>query len=117
MKNIRIYVAGPMTKGDYLINVRAAIDASAILRGLGFFPYMPQMTTLWHLVAPRDYEDWMVQDFEWLEACHGLLRLPGESSGADREIVHARAHGIPVFTEIEKLARYFAQRLAMAGRP
>lgn len=107
-KNIRIYVAGPMTKGDYLINVRAAIDASHALRGLGFYPYMPQMTTLWHLVAPREYEDWMIQDFEWLEACHGMLRLPGESKGADREAAHAVVHGIPIFTDIEAIATYFA---------
>lgn len=107
--NIRVYVAGPMTKGDYLLNVRAAIDAAAILRGLGFFPYMPQMTTLWHLVAPREYEDWMVQDFEWLEACHALLRLPGVSAGADREVAHAKIHGIPSFSRIEDLARHLAE--------
>jgi hypothetical protein len=106
---IAVYIAGPMSKGDYLLNVRAAIDAAHVLRGLGFFPYMPQMTTLWHLVAPREYEDWMEQDFYWLGVCHAVLRLPGDSSGADREIVVARTAGIPVFDDIEKLASHFAE--------
>src|ERR1700748_1714008 len=94
---IRVYVAGPMTKGDYLQNVRMAIDAAQQLRDAGLYPYMPQMTTLWHLCHHRGYEDWMDQDFVWLEQCHVLLRLPGESSGADREMSHATKHNIPIF--------------------
>ena len=105
--NIRVYVAGPMTKGDYMQNVRAAVNAADDLRDRGFFPFLPQMSTLWHYVYPRDYEDWMKQDFEWIRACHALLRIPGESSGADREIEHARKWGIPVFYTIEDLAYHF----------
>lgn len=113
MTNIRVYVAGPMTKGDYMMNVRAAVDAAQVLRDLGFFPYMPQMTTLWHMTYHRAYEDWMVQDFEWLTACHALLRLPGESSGADREMGFAVAHAIPVFHSIDDLRRHFVNAGAL----
>ena len=36
-------------------------------------------------------------DLAWIERCDALLRMPGESSGADREVEHARAHSVPVF--------------------
>jgi hypothetical protein len=39
----------------------------------------------------------MRMDFDWLRACDVLLRLPGESSGADREAALAREFGIAVF--------------------
>lgn len=115
MSRIRVYVAGPMTKGDFMLNVRKAVDASQELRERGMFPYMPQMSTLWHFVYARDYEDWMDQDFEWLAQCHALLRIPGESSGAEREIVFAKDKGIPVFHSIEALtdwAREFQKEIA-----
>ena len=34
---------------------------------------------------------------------NALLRLPGESSGSDREVAHAQDHGIPVFFDIGDL--------------
>ncbi len=100
---IRVYVAGPITKGDYMANVRKAIDAAHALREHGFLPYVPHLSALWHFVHPREYEDWMEQDFAWIEQCHALLRVPGESSGADREMTFAREHNIPVFESIEAL--------------
>jgi len=36
-----------------------------------------------------------------------VLRLPGPSSGADKEVDLARRLGIPVFTEIDELTRNF----------
>lgn len=102
-QSIRVYVAGPITKGDYLVNVRLAIDAAQQLREAGLFPFIPHSSALWHLVHHRGYEDWMEQDFVWLEQCHALLRVPGESSGADRETVHANSKNIPVFHTVEAL--------------
>jgi hypothetical protein len=36
-----------------------------------------------------------------------VLRLPGPSNGADREVDAAKALGIPVFTEISALLETF----------
>ncbi len=106
MKPIRVYVAGPITRGDYLANVRLAIDAAQQLREAGLFPFIPHSSALWHLVHHREYNDWMEQDFVWLEQCHALLRVPGESSGADREVVHAGTKNIPVFHTVEAVIEW-----------
>lgn len=108
MKNAkRIYVAGPYTKGDVVLNVRHAIVTADALLNLGFAPYVPHLSHFWHLVCPHDYEAWMTLDFEWVKACDAVLRLSGESSGADREEALAGELGIPVFYSIAEVAEYF----------
>ena len=59
---------------------------------------------LWECFSPYHagaYERWMELDFEWLDCCQALIRLPGDSAGADREIDYAHSHGIPVFHSLE----------------
>jgi len=97
MSIARIYVAGPMTKGDLMRNVRMAIDAAHIVRQRGWFPYVPQLASVWHLIHPRPYEDWMTQDFTWIQVCDAIVRLPGESAGADREVAFAESLGKRVY--------------------
>ncbi|TQS41401.1 DUF4406 domain-containing protein [Cryptosporangium phraense] len=36
-----------------------------------------------------------------LERCEGVLRLPGESTGADQDVAIARERGIPVWFSLE----------------
>lgn len=105
---LRVYVGGPITKGDYLVNVRSAVDAAEALREADCFPYVPHLTAFWHFAHPRHYEDWMAQDFEWLSLCHAMLRIPGESAGADREEAYAIERGIPVFKHILDLLMWRA---------
>jgi hypothetical protein len=106
--NVRVYVAGPYTVGNTIEHIRNASIAASVLRGLGYFPFVPHWMALGELTAPQTYEQSMTQCFEWLEACHALLRLPGVSGGADREVAHAKIHSIPSFSRIEDLARHFA---------
>lgn len=101
----RIYVAGPYTKGDVVVNVRAAVLAGNQLRDLGFTPFIPHLSHLWHTISPRPYEYWLAMDLEWLDACHALLRLPGESKGADMEVTYCLKNGIAVFHDINALLR------------
>ncbi len=42
----------------------------------------------------------------------GVLRLPGESTGADRDVVIARERGLPVCTRLEDVPRIAAPALA-----
>jgi len=46
-------------------------------------------------------------DLEWLAKCDAVLRLPGESKGADIEKDYALSLGIPVFFSIDDLLEYF----------
>jgi hypothetical protein len=99
----RIYVAGPYTLGDVAVNVANAIDTADRLMNIGFMPFVPHMSHFWHYRHPRPYEQWLEWCLDWVEQCDGLLRIPGESKGADREVAHALKHGIPVFTSIESM--------------
>lgn len=99
----KVYIAGPYTKGDVAINVRNAFEAASGLADLGFAPFVPHSTHFWHMVFPRPYEFWMQLDFQFLPCCDFLLRLPGESSGGDREVELAQSLRIPVYYSIEDL--------------
>ena len=101
---MRIYVAGPYTKGDVAVNVRAAIEAASELLYLGHTPFIPHLCHFWHLVSPQDYDVWMKWDMAWLPFCEAVLRIPGESDGADKECAWALAHGKTVYRTIEALA-------------
>lgn len=100
---LRVYVAGPYTQGDPEQNTRAAIAAGDTLLAHGFAPYVPHMSHFWHQQHPHEYETWMQLDLAWLSVCEAVLRLPGDSPGADREVEFARAHNIPVYYGISEL--------------
>ena len=46
-------------------------------------------------------------ELPWVAVADALLRLPGESLGADLEVARAEAIGIPVFATIADLAGHF----------
>ncbi len=91
----RIYVAGPFSS-DPIGNTARAIAAASELRVAGFHPFVPHTACQWAADA-AGYEAAMVECMAWLGVCDAVLRIPGESSGADREVKHALAAGIPVF--------------------
>jgi hypothetical protein len=93
--------------------VHRAVAAAERLRRAGIVPVVPHLAVLWEMIAPgADYEGWMALDLALLERCDALVRLPGASAGADREVAHARARRIPV---LEGDAA--AILVAAAGRP
>lgn len=116
MRRNRVYVSGPLTTGMLTANVRRATDAANELLDRGYAVYLPHTNVLWEMIAPpiddyaAGYEKWLGHDFEWVRACDGVLRLPGESHGADREVEFAIAHGIPVFYSREELYAALATR-------
>lgn len=93
----RVYVAGPYTKGDVAENVKKAIESGDILLHCGYAPYIPHLNHFWHFLKPHSYDDWMALDVEWLMACSALIRLAGESKGADLEVELAQKLHIPVY--------------------
>jgi hypothetical protein len=100
---VKIYVAGPYTKGDVATNVRAAIIAADNLRTLGHTPYIPHLSHFWHLLIPHEIDFWYALDMEWLEQCDALFRIEGESVGADREEERARELGLIILRSYDDL--------------
>ena len=100
---MKIYIAGQYTIGDPAVNVKRAIDAAEKVSALGHIPFIPHLTHFWHMIHPHEYEFWMMQDIEWLKVCDAILRLPGESTGADREVGIAQELGLRLFFSIENV--------------
>ena len=74
----------------------------------GIIPFVPHTTLLIQLLHPREQNFWYDYDLYLLDRCDYLLRLPGESPGADIEVAYAHRHDIPVFegTAEEFVAAY-----------
>ena len=119
---LKVYIAGPITKGDLKHNLDQATAAFVALAKAGLAPFCPHWSAYSKPVKTDEdpetgerrvychatvsgndemsHEDWMGVDLPWVAASDAVLRLPGESSGADRETIHAGACGIPVFHSV-----------------
>lgn len=95
-----VYISSPYSTGDQAVNVKKQIDATSILIDEGFCPVTPLLTHFVHMCHPKSYEEWMAIDMELVKRSDCVLRLPGESKGADREVGLARSLGIPVYYDI-----------------
>jgi len=54
------------------------------------------------------HEDWMGVDLPWVAVADAVLRLPGESSGADCEVAEANRCGVPVFNTVAAVLEWAA---------
>jgi hypothetical protein len=106
-KIVRVYIASPYTKGDVAVNVKRQLDCFDELVTLGFAPFAPLWSHFQHIVHPRKYEDWVMLDMEWVPVCHCILRLPGESVGADNEVTYAMKNNMPIFYSIADLVNVY----------
>ncbi|MDD5353489.1 MAG: DUF4406 domain-containing protein, partial [Candidatus Omnitrophica bacterium] len=100
---MKIYIAGPYTKPDPCVNTNRAIMVANQLMDAGHIPFVPHLTHFWHTITPRPYEDWIKIDNEFLKCCDCLLRLDGNSEGADKEEELAKSLGIPVYYDIDDI--------------
>ncbi len=101
-----IYIACPYTQGDVAVNVHKAIVAANEIAYMGAIPYVPIWTHFWHLITPKPWEFWIKLDSYFVGISDALLRLPGESRGADREVGQADILGIPVFYQYDDLRKW-----------
>lgn len=113
---MKVYVAGPYSKGDVALNVRTAIEAADQLAERHFCPYIPHLSHFWHLMSPKPYEWWLTYDAMWLLECDAVLRIPGESEGAEKEVRLAQQRGLPVVSTIEELEAIREERTAAQKR-
>ena len=101
---MRVYIAGPYTKGDVAINVRNAMMVADRVLERGHFPLIPHLTHFWHLVSPKEYDFWLKYDASFIKYwADAMLRLSGESAGADAEVSIAEQLGKPVYYHVEDL--------------
>lgn len=104
----KVFIASPYTKGDPVLNIQRAIDVAEVLVRRGYIPFCPHLSHLWHLYKPHPVGFWYDYDLQWIPTCDYLLRLSGESAGADHEVEVAERLGIMVIhsaTEIPDLTR------------
>lgn len=104
---IKVYLASPYTLGDVAVNVKRQIDIANVLMNKGFAPFVPLLSHFQHMIHPRPHKDWMKVDFEWLRACDCVLKLDGESVGADDEVEYAKLLNIPVYYSLKKLCKAY----------
>jgi hypothetical protein len=104
---IKVYIASPYTLGDIAVNVKRQIDMVDKLMDKGFAPFAPLYSHFQHMVHPRPYKDWIKIDLEWVAVCDCVLRLDGESKGADGEVEHAKELELPVFYSFEQLINHY----------
>lgn len=105
------YISGPLTSsGKPEENLAAAVEAHKELTRLGYSSLCPHLT--WHIDPHGEtpHEVWMEIDTPWVLASDCLLRLPGESRGADHEVQVAKEAGIPVFDTLDDLREWSADR-------
>ncbi len=81
-----VYVAGPYTHPDPVINTRNAILAGEELMKKGATLIIPDLCDLWHLSSLLEENFWYNYSLKLLFLCDALLRLGGESKGADKEV-------------------------------
>jgi len=118
----RVYIAGPISKGDLAHNINQATAAFVALAKAGLAPLCPHWSVYAKpaIVGPAahlphevwckatvdgspgmSHDDWIGVDLPWVIMADAVVRLPGESSGADIETGCARDHGVPVFDSVE----------------
>lgn len=85
-----LYIAAPYTRPDPVVNTNAVCRlATVIFEQTKWAPVVPHLSLLWHLVTPRPIEHWYRLDLHVLAHCDAIVRCPGESTGADDEVILA----------------------------
>jgi len=101
---VKIYIAGPYTKGDVDQNVEKAIFFGDWISAFGHTVFIPHLTHFWEKQIHHEWKFWMKQDLEWLKMCDAVFRIEGESRGADMEVELAKKMGKPIYYDIAEIA-------------
>lgn len=102
IKYLKVYFAAPYTNPDPAVNVPLYFETVALYcefykRETGDCRIVPIMPHAFHYLdarCPASYDEWMSIDKELIKSANMLIRLPGESAGAEIEVNYARMNGI-----------------------
>lgn len=117
MSTKRIYISCPITLGNRNLNYFQAVDVEELLMMHNFAPLNPAHT----MVVPFAWNgrfsetDWLERWFAWIETADAVLRLPGESCGANKECEYANSIGIPVVYSLPELLAWRQKRSVLVG--
>lgn len=102
-----VFIACPYTnenRATVNVNVYRCMYASEEIWNSGFIPFFTLLTHFYEQKYFRHrYEDWMEYTMTWLSKCDIVLRLPGKSSGADREIELAKKLNKKIYYNVKEL--------------
>lgn len=97
MRRTVVYIACPMTKGGFTNNVRNCLRIAQELKVKGYSPIAPVLTWFWDMLYPEKLQDWLQYDFGLIAVSDCVLRLQGESDGADAELDYAVRNDVPIY--------------------
>ena len=86
-------------------NLNLVVKVADELRKAGLVPFVPHLYMLYDSISPDTYEAWMDMCLAELELRDVVLRLPGHSPGADREVALAEELGMPVYYSLDDLLK------------
>lgn len=99
-----VYVAYFYTRGDCVENTHDAIMYGEALVDMGIVPYVPHVSLMWHLIAPRPAEFWYGYDLAILRRCDAMIVMGDaevDSFGVQLEVQACMDWGIPVYRQDE----------------
>lgn len=96
-----IYISGPYSNGDVDTNVENAVLALHEVMDAGHVAFCPHLSHYAQMSRWRPYNQWIEADLKLLSKCDALVRLPGDSQGAEIEVEFAGYRGIPVYYGME----------------
>ena len=112
-----ILIAGPYRSGTgddpahMAANLRRLEEAAWPIFEKGHVPMIGEWVALplWHMAGGREVGDALYERVlhptaaRLLEHCDAVLRLPGESKGADNDVAIARRRGLQIYFGIEEI--------------
>ena len=101
---IYVFIAAPYDgSGTQAQNVSRVLEIAAQLQDRGYVVYVPHLSHFADIVTPLPRSRWVTQSLAWLARSDVVLRLRGESPGADAEVARAHELGLPVFWTMAEL--------------
>lgn len=118
-----ILIAGPYRSGTgddpqkMAENLRRLEAASWPIFKAGHLPMIGEWVALpiWHVAGGQKIGDALYDEILYptagrlIERCDAVLRIEGESKGADNDVRLARERGIPVYFSVEEIPVYRAE--------
>jgi hypothetical protein len=120
IKRMMILIAGPYRSGTnddpekMEANLRRLEEYSLPLYRIGHLPMIGEWVALPIIrsagskaVGDSAYQDYLYPTAaRLLERCDAVLRIPGESKGADEDVRIAKSKGLPVYYSLNEVPRF-----------